>query len=436
MERVSAEDLTSLTTDTGPVPMQVGAILLLETAAGFDAARVVDAIGKRIRSVPRLRQRLVLTPIGCGRPVWVDDGDFEIARHVAVVACPSPADEAALLDLSAGLMTRRLPSERPLWSATFVTGVAGGRTALVVVFHHVLADGLGGLAVLAELVDGATGTDVVPFPRPAPSTAALAADAWRERSRAVTRLPDGLARVRVAMAELRASGSGRPARSSLNRPTGARRRFGVVRTELGPIVALAHARGGTVNDVVLTAVAGALHRLLAARGERAEHFVVSVPVAARRSASAGDLGNQVGVVPVEVPAVGRGSDRLAAVARATRAAKAMPRGASAALMGPVFRLLARLGIFHWFIDRQRLVNTFVTNLRGPEVRLTFLGAPIVDVLPVALVTGNVTVSFAVLSYAGSLVVTIIADPDVCPDVVQLAELLTGELQALTAPRDP
>ena len=113
----------------------------------------------------------------------------------------------------------------------------------------------------------------------------------------------------------------------------------------------------------------------------------------------------------------------------------MPRGASAALLGPVFRLLARLGIFHWYIDRQRLVNTFVTNLRGPDARLTFLDAPIVDVLPVALVTGNVTVSFAVMSYAGSLVVTVIADPDACPDVAVLGELLAGELHALVSARD-
>ncbi len=435
MERVSPEDLTSLATDTGPAPMQVGAILLLDAAAGFDVDRAVHAMAERIRSIPRLRQRLVRAPLGCGRPVWVDDGDFEIARHVEVVACPAPGDETALLAVAADRMTARLPVGQPLWSATFVTGIVGGRVALVVVFHHVLADGLGGLAVLAQLVDGAPGTGVVPFPRPAPSTGSLALDAWQARARALTRLPDGVAHVRVAIAELRASGPARPARSSLNRPTGPRRRFTIVRTGLEPVVRAAHARGATVNDVVLTAVGGALHRLLAARGEQAERFVVSVPVSARRSAGVADLGNQVGVVPIEVPGVGPPSDRLAAVARATGAAKEMPRGASAALLGPVFRLLARLGIFHWYIDRQRLVNTFVTNLRGPDARLTFLDAPIVDVLPVALVTGNVTVSFAVMSYAGSLVVTVIADPDACPDVAVLGELLAGELHALVSARD-
>ena len=434
MERLSAEDLTSLATDTGPAPMQVGAVLLLDSS-GFDPGRAVDALAERIRSVPRLRQRLMGTPFGCGRPIWVDDEHFEIVGHVDVVRCPAPGDERALLDFAAERMTSRLPIGRPLWSATFVTGVTGDRVALVVVFHHVLADGVGGLAVLAHLVDGADATAGPPFPRPAASIPALALDAWRARGRAVARLPDGLTRLRAAVGELRSNGSRRPPRSSLNRPTGPRRRFAVVRTALGSVVARAHAAGVTVNDVVLTAVGGALHRLLAARGESGDRFVVSVPVSARSSTTATDLGNQVGVVPIEVPGVGAASDRLAAVGVATRVAKEMPRGASAALLGPVFRLLARLGIFHWFIDRQRLVNTFVTNLRGPDAQLTFVGARVFDVIPVAVVTGNVTVSFAVLSYAGTLVVTIIADPVACPDVELLAELLADELRTLTAHGD-
>ena len=435
MERVSTEDLTALATDTGPAPMQVGAILLFDTTAGFDSDRAVDAIAERIRSVPRLRQRLVRTPFGCGRPIWVDDAEFDIGRHVAVVECVPPADDQALLDFSAERMTARLPIARPLWSATFVTGIVGNRTALVVVFHHVLADGLGGLAVLAQLVDGATGTDVARFPSPAPSAFALALDAWHEHARMLVGLPGGVARVRVAIAELRRERFG-PTGALVPEPT---------HGTATPVRGRAHRartadRGGarravTVNDVVLTAVAGALHRLLATRGEAGDRFVVSVPVAARSTATAHDLGNQVGAVLVEVGAAGSVSDRLGAVSRATRAAKAMPRGASAALLGPVFRLLARLGIFQWFIDRQRLVNTFVTNLRGPDTLLRFCGAPILDVLPVAIVTGNVTVSFAVLSYAGTLVVTIIADPVACPDLTVLAELLTDELRTLTSHRD-
>jgi diacylglycerol O-acyltransferase / wax synthase len=432
LERVTPEDLTSLATDTGPASMQVGAILVLDTAAGFDLQRGTGAIAERIRSVPRLRQRLVPVPFGCGRPVWTDDTAFDIAHHVQTASCPGAGDDDALLAFAADLIGTRLPGDRPLWSATFVAGLTGERTALVVIFHHVLADGIGGLAVLANLVDGAPVNDATPdFPRPAPSRQQIAFDAFRERARSIARAGERVREVRAAIAELRSARPSRPSRSSLNRPTGSRRRFAFVRADLERAREVAHAHGATVNDVVLTAVTAALRDLLASRGETVDRFVVSVPVSARREAGATELGNRVGVVPVELPATGEAVHRLDAIATITRIAKRAPRAASAAVLGPVFRLLARLGLFHWFIDRQRFVNTFVTNLRGPSDRLAFLGAPITDVLPVAIVTGNVTVSFAVLSYAGTLGVTIIADSGACPDLPVLAVALRSRLDEVT-----
>ena len=118
------------------------------------------------------------------------------------------------------------------------------------------------------------------------------------------------------------------------------------------------------------------------------------------------------------------TDRLEAIAATTRSAKRGPRGASAMLIGPLFRVLAFMGIFNWFINRQRFVNAFVTNLRGPDTRMAFLDMPITDVIPIAVVTGNVPVSFAVLSYAGTLAVTVIADPLACPHL----DTLTGSLK--------
>ena len=117
---------------------------------------------------------------------------------------------------------------------------------------------------------------------------------------------------------------------------------------------------------------------------------------------------------------------------ATRAAKQAQRGASTALLGPFFRLLAAAGLFRWFIDRQRLIHTFVSNVRGPESRLSFLDCPITSIIPLSAASGNVTVSFAVLSYAGSLTITLIADPDTCPDLSDLRDALEEEVRVLTA----
>ncbi|MEV6494352.1 WS/DGAT domain-containing protein, partial [Actinoplanes sp. NPDC051633] len=105
-------------------------------------------------------------------------------------------------------------------------------------------------------------------------------------------------------------------------------------------------------------------------------------------------------------------------------------GDTSALLGPAFRILARLGAYRWFVDRQRLVTTMVTNLRGPEVRLSFLGVPITEVIPVSAITGNVTVAFAVLSYAGTLVITVVADPQLCPALPFLVARLQSELDLL------
>lgn len=144
-----------------------------------------------------------------------------------------------------------------------------------------------------------------------------------------------------------------------------------------------------------------------------------------------ELGNHVGVMPVEVPATGHPLDRPARVSQSTRTHRQRRgRGASTALLGPAFRLLGALGVFRWFIDRQRLVTTFVTNVRGPATPLSFLGARVLDMSAVALITGNIRVGFAALSYAGTLSITVMADPDTCLDLPCIVAQLQDELDQL------
>jgi diacylglycerol O-acyltransferase / wax synthase len=427
VERVSADDLMSLATERGSTPMQVGAVLMLDPREGLDPASVVQAVADRARAVPRLRQRLVRVPWGCGRPVWVDDPEFTASAHFSTVRCPSPGGEAALLAVAAEMLVTRLPRDRPLWTARLVTDCGEGEAALILVFHHVLADGIGGLAVLASLVDGAAKAPESPYPRPMPSRRSLAIDSAKGVTSVLGQLPAALRRLRVALSQLRPVAGMSPARCSLNIPTGQRRTFATVRVDLDQTLRAAHAHQATVNDVVLSAIAAALHRLLATRGEQVDEFVISVPFSARREAGASDLGNQSGVIPLRVRGVGDPARRLELVAEDTRAAKQTQPGASTALLGPFFRLLARIGLYRWFISHQRLIHTFVTNLRGPQTRLAFLGNPITGLIPLTVVTGNVTISFAVLSYANSLTITLTADPDACPDLSGLRDLLTEEL---------
>jgi diacylglycerol O-acyltransferase / wax synthase len=507
VDRAGPGDLMTLAADHGPVPVNIAAILLLDRGAELDLAAVTSALRDRIAAVPRLRQRLVRTPLGCGRPVWLDDGSFELSRHIATVSLAAPGTRAGLLEVAASAACERLDPRRPLWAARLVTNVDGGRAALVIVMHHVLADGIGGLAVLAALADppaqqakvqqravqvgagqpgagqpgagqpgagqpgaGQPGAGQLPKPRagqwPAapPSRAALAREAFGSRMAGLASAPR---RVREWAGGARAGGGRarevglaghhactghhvcrgaqrdlpaghRPAlapATSLNRPTGSRRRLATVQLPRADVVAAAHRNHCTVNDLVLAAVTGTLAAVLQRRGESPPDLVVSIPVSTRRAATAEELGNHTGVLPLRIPVIESRDDRLRHIAGLTRQWRASPRHGSSRSTIPLaagFRLLGALGLFQWFVDHQRFVNTFVTNVKGPEEMVRIAGHRVLAVIPVALVPGNVGVAFDVLSYADTLVVTVVADPGLVPDLDVLTRVLATELRLSVA----
>lgn len=434
VDRIGPGDLVELVTDVGPVAMNVGAVLLLD-APRPGAPDLQRVLMTRLSGIRRLRQVLVRTPWVLGRPYWHDEPRFDPAFHVTTVACPAPADRRALLALAVEAVTAPLPPSRPLWRAVVVTGLADGQAAVVLVLHHVLADGIGGLAVLARLVDeGRAEAEPDPGPDPGPVALDLVVDAARDRLGAPARLVAGLRAAHRGSTELGTTATGRAPACSLNSPTGPDRTVTTVGVPLAPVLAAARRHGATVNDALLVAVTGAMARVLSDRGEVVDSLVVSVPVSARTTASTADLGNRVGVMPVRVALRGSAAQRMALVAQSTRSRRGASPGASAVLVGPAFRTLAAVGAFRWFVDRQRLVNTFLTNLRGPAERLTLAGRTLVGIDPVTVTAGNVGVAFAAFSYAGTLSVTVIADPSVVPEVEALTTALATELEqiALTA----
>lgn len=426
VERAGQADLGMQAVESGGgLPEQLGALFLLECGPGFDPAEAALLLADRAAAVPRLRQRLVRLPPGAGRPIWLDDPALDPDRHVRQVRCSPPGDEQALLDVAAELLCDPLPADRPLWAATFVTGLAGGGVGLVFVTHHLLLDGIGGLAVLASLSDGAPpGRAPESFPRPRPSYGRLVADAWASRLRAVAALPALRHALRRPFA---AAGGLRPAPvppSSLLTPTGRRRRLAVARADLGRLSDAGHRAGGTVNDALLVAVAGALHTLLEHRGESVDPIVLSVMVSARRSAEVTSLGNAALPLRFPVPGAGQPAERLRHIAGRVRAARPEVSGPSLmALVGPVFRLLAVLGVLRWYLDRQRRVHSLVSNVPGPDRPISIGGAPVRGIVPVAVGNaGNLTVTFLALSYAGTLTVVAVADPETVPDLPVLAAL--------------
>jgi len=432
IDRASPTDRAFLAMDTGEVPEQFGVILLLDQADGFDLSRARRLIAERIPAVPRLRQRLVRTPFGCGGPIWVDDPHFDIRRHVRAVTCGEPGDEPALLDTALAVIVAPLPRTAPLWSAVLVTGLADGRLALMLVLHHALADGVGGLAVLANLVDAQASAPSVCFPRPAPTAVRLAREAFLSRWRGLRHSAHSWHLLRISMG---AGGGLRPPRAapcSLNQRTGSRRRLAVVHADIATLRAAAHRHGATTNDAILVAVAGALHRLLTARGEHVGTLVVTVPVSGRRPGSGPPLGNMVSPMLVAVPATGDVAERLEQVAAQVRAHKAAATGPPPiAVLGWLFRPLAALGGYRWYMNHQHRFHTLVSHVRGPAEPVTFGGSQVISAIPVSVAEGgNVTVYFGVLSYAGTLTLTAITDPDHFPDLDTLTDALRAELDLI------
>jgi diacylglycerol O-acyltransferase len=382
IERAGPMDLTVLVADHGSVPTNVAAIMIFEGAPPA-LAEIRAVLHERVPQIPRLRQTLRRTPFGCGNPVWVDDATFSLDRHLQRLRWPEPGSDRALFDTATDLLCRPLGRDRPMWRAYLVSSPQ--RAALIVVIHHVLADGLGGLAILAALTDERIDRPVRAFPLRAPASWELAADAAGHRLRGVRSLPRTLRRGRAGLREL---GFGRrrhgPAeRLSVLRPTSRRRRLARVAVALDEVVATGRRHGGTVNDVVLAAITGALADMLNTRGEYPRRLVVSVPVSGRSAADARTLGNNTGVRPLSVPVVADDA------------------------------------------------TTFETNVRGPARHVHLAGHQVSALVPLVATPGNVGVTFAVLSYAGTLTVSVIADPDIVPEQDALAEALHRAFVRLT-----
>ena len=431
MERASSADRAFLAMDTGPVPEQFGVVLRLD--GQLDLAVVTELIADRLPAVPRLRQRLVSVPFGLGGPIWVDDAGFDIARHVHATTCLPPGDDQALLATALAGVATRLPRDAPLWSVVLVDGVQQGRSALVMVLHHVLADGIGGLTVLAALADPGgprrTGPD---FPRRPPGRAALLADALRTKAKAVAGPRRSWRLLRQSMS---AGGGLRPARiapCSLMQRTGPRRQALLVRCDVDSLRAAVHPHGVTANDALLVAVAGALRRVLEHRGAHLDSLVVTVPVSGRSAPDPAGLGNLVSPMLVEVPTTGALGHRLAQVGAVVRARRASALGpAPIAVIGWLFRPLARLGGYRWYMNHQHRFHTLVSHVRGPAEPLSFGGRRIDDAVPLGVAEGgNATVYFQALSYAGTLSVVAIVDPDRFADTDVLVRSLEDELRGL------
>lgn len=456
-DRLSSLDASFLHLETADTPMHVGALAVFDGEQFFDAsgrfrlAELRALVAARLHLIPRFRRRLMTVAMDQGRPIWVDDQHFDISYHVRLTTLPQPGTQDQLLALTARIEATRLERTRPLWELWFVDGLEDGQVALVQKTHHALVDGVSGVDVATVLLDfdsDAARPDAPEWvPNPPPSPRRLLADTMTERATE----PSELARsVRGAArtpqrAVTRAGQVGRALRSfaersplaprtSLNVSVGRRRDFVGVRVSLDDVREIRAKLGGTVNDVVLAMVAGALRRRLTARGETVpDHLRVLCPVSVRGSDQHAELGNQVSAMFVDLP-TGEPDPaaRLHAIRRTTDDLKAREQAVGAAFLLNLtqYAAPALLGLAARLVHRQPFVNLVVTNVPGPQVPLYCLGAQMREAYPMVPLSGNLGLGVAVLSYCGVLHFGLYADADAHPDLRELGEDLTTAVAEL------
>jgi diacylglycerol O-acyltransferase / wax synthase len=454
LDRLTTIDASFLAQEGPTSHMHIGGVLIFHGPPP-PFADYLDHIRNRLHLVPRYRQKLATPPLETGRPLWVDDPSFNLEYHVRHAALPAPGTEQQLFQLAARIASQQLDRSRPLWESWLVEGLDDDRFALIFKNHHSLVDGVSGVDLATVLFDlerhpQPPAMDLEPWqPHREPSPAELVLAGLRGMAnttvelvaralQAASRPADSLAVLRDAaegLGEIVWAGLNPAPDTPLNVEIGPHRRYAVVRQQLSDYKAVKDALGGTVNDVVLTVVSGALARWLRSRGIRTEGLEMRalVPVSVRGRDEHGTLGNRLTAMRGPLPVyINDPVARLGFIREAMDGLKESKQAVGAETMARVTNLapptvLAQASRLNF---STRLFNLIVTNIPGPQVPLYVLGRQLEDLFPVAFLPKNHGLAIAIMSYNGGIDYGLLADYDALPDVDVVAEGIEDSLQEL------
>jgi diacylglycerol O-acyltransferase / wax synthase len=458
-DRLSALDATFLHLESPGVHMHVGAVAIFSGEAlrtpegGLDFDRIRALSEPALRRNPRFRQRLAPVPL-FGHYVWVDDPQFNFDYHLRLTALPEPGDARQLKRLAGRVFSQKVDLHRSPWEMWFIEGLEDGRFAVLTKIHHCMIDGVSGADLLGGFI-AASADEVAAhgtprwIPRPAPGPARLFADElarratlpWKAAGAGLRLLRQPIRTLNEGSRAVRAVGSalfstlGSASSTPLNDDVGPYRRFDWTRTDLPAMREVRMRLGGTVNDVALAVVAGAMRRFLERRGLETDglDFRAMLPVSMRTRDQRGKLGNRVAFLiaklPVDEAEPARRYQRVLETTRDLKASDLVEGGellegiADQTVTGLV-AYLSRLAA------RTRSFNMVVTNVPGPEQELDLLGARLEEVYPLVPLFSNQGLGIAVFSYRHSLFWGLNADWDAVPDLHDLLDALHEEFEVL------
>ncbi len=472
LDRLTAVDASFLHQEGPTSHMHVGGLTLLEGPPP-PMEDFLEQIRKRLHLVPRYRHKLAHTALDSGRPVWVDDPSFNLEFHVRHTALPAPGSWEQLRNLTARIFSQALDRSKPLWEMWLIEGLdpemsrgsspGGGhqpphpRFALISKTHHSLIDGIAGVDLATVLFD--MSPDPPPLrhsgrawkPHPEPDTTELVAAGMRGALRAGAEMLGGaigalthpeqtIERAREAaegIGEIVWAGLNPAPAIPLNVEIGPHRRFVGIAAQLDDFKLVKNTLGGTVNDVVLAVVTGALRSFLIARGVRTEGLELRalVPVSVRTIGERHEGGNRIVVMRGPLPVyIADPLQRLRFVKHAMDGLKESKQALGAEVIAGAQNfapptILAQASRLNF---STRLFNLIVTNVPGPQFPLYVLGRRMERVFPVAFLPENHALAVAIMSYAGEMNFGLLGDFDALPDIESIGESIKAELATLVA----
>jgi diacylglycerol O-acyltransferase len=451
LDRLTPVDASFLHQE-GPVShMHIGGLTLVEgPPPSMD--EFLEQIRKRLHLVPRYRHKLAHTALDSGRPVWVDDPSFNLEYHVRHTALPAPGRWSQLQELTARIFSQQLDRSKPLWEMWLIEGLEDDRFALITKTHHSLIDGIAGVDLATVLFDLSPDPPQIPNsgrawqPHAEPGTAHLLAAGASGAVRTGLALLEGAfeamthperawSRAKEAaegVGEILWAGLNPAPETPLNVPIGPHRRFVGVGAELADFKAVKDAFGGTVNDVVLAVVAGALRTFLMSRGRRTSGVEMRalVPVSVRTEDERGGVGNRIVVMRGPLPVyIADPLHRLRFVSNAMDGLKESKQALGAEVISGAQNfapptILAQASRLNF---STRLFNLIVTNVPGPQFPLYVLGREMLQAIPVAFLPENHALAIAIMSYNGQMNFGLLGDFDALPDIDAIGASIEAEL---------
>jgi diacylglycerol O-acyltransferase / wax synthase len=415
-----------------------------------------DHIESRLHLVPRFRQKLRTVPFGQGRPVWVDDPFLNLDYHVRRTALPAPGSEEQLRNLAARVFSQQLDRTKPLWELWLVEGLDGDRFAIVGKSHHALVDGVSGVDITTVLFDLEPEPEDPPVrppkwaPRPEPTDLDLLRDALYERAtspreiirgvRATLRGPRQVLRGLGATGKMLGAATAAP-QTPFNVEIGPHRRLAFVRADLDDFKRVKDAHGGTVNDVVLSVVTGALGNYLRARGHDTEELELRamVPVSVRANEERGALGNRISAMMAPLPVWCQDPvERLHLLSATMGDLKGSGQAVGAEILTrltdfaptTIASQAARLQ------PAQRFFNLVVTNVPGPQQPLYVLGRRMESIFPLVPLARRQALCVGIMSYDGQIDFGLVGDLDAMADLDSFGLDLEGSVREIVATAPP